>query len=76
MNSESSDSKPPSELSDGDLLEAIHEAYRETFQLDDQADRLTAFNHFHDLRKEAADRGLRSDASEVTEQVRQEEIET
>jgi len=62
----------PEDLSDDDLLQAVEDTYRDSLLEDDQLDRMTKFNEFHTYRKEAADRGLRDDASAITQMVRDE----
>lgn len=75
MASLSDDMTHPEDLSDDELLDAIDEAYRDALEKEEQMKRLSAFNLFHDYRKEAADRGLREEASEITEAIREERAE-
>lgn len=61
-----------SELSDDDLLNRIEQTYRDALDEPDEMERHTTWNRFHDLRYEAAERGIRDEASTITEKVREE----
>lgn len=59
------------DLSDEELLEAVERSYQDALTGGSRLGRTAAFNRFHDYRYEAAERGLRDKASEITETVRQ-----